>query len=422
MKIAIVGAGAAGCFCAIELKRRLPSVSVDVYEAGPKALAKVAITGGGRCNLTNSFEGITSLSQAYPRGDRLMKRLFKSFDHHDTCRWFENEGVHLVLQEDRCVFPASQDAMEIVGTLLLRMRQEGVVLHCRHKVSGISVCQEGGFVISFSPSACPGEKSRPDAAADFVVVTTGGSPKMSGFGMLDGLGLEIVPPVPSLFTFNLPGDPVRELMGTVVENASVSIPGTKFKASGPLLITHWGMSGPAVLKLSSHAARHLAGCGYSSPLSVDWCGSGDQEVRNMLARLSGGNPQKLVCKVHPESIPSRLWEHLVLKSGIRQDTRWAGLGSKSLNRLVNTLVNDGYHIQGQSRFREEFVTCGGVALSNLDPGTLVCKKIPGLYFAGEVIDVDAVTGGFNLQAAWTEGYVVARSIAEAAAIPSVSCT
>ena len=142
----------------------------------------------------------------------------------------------------------------------------------------------------------------------------------------------------------------------------------------------------------------------------------------MLARLSGGNPQKLVCKVHPESVPSRLWEHLVLKSGIRQDTRWAGLGSKSLNRLVNTLVNDGYHIQGQSRFREEFVTCGGVALSNLDPGTLECKKIPGLYFAGEVIDVDAVTGGFNLQAAWTEGYVVARSIAEAAAIPSVSCT
>ncbi len=422
MKIAIVGAGAAGCFCAIELKRRLPSVSVDVYEAGPKALAKVAITGGGRCNLTNSFEGITSLSQAYPRGDRMMKRLFKSFDHDDTCRWFENEGVRLVLQEDRCVFPASQDAMEIVGTLLLRMRQEGVALHCRHKVSGISVCQEGGLVISFSPSTCPGEKSRPDAVADFVVVTTGGSPKMSGFGMLDGLGLEIVPPVPSLFTFNLPGDPVRELMGTVVENASVSIPGTKFKASGPLLITHWGMSGPAVLKLSSYAARHLAGCGYSSPLSVDWCGSGEQEVRNMLARLSGGNPQKLVCKVHPEVIPSRLWEHLVLKSGIRQDTRWAGLGSKSLNRLVNTLVNDGYHIQGQSRFREEFVTCGGVALSNLDPGTLECKKIPGLYFAGEVIDVDAVTGGFNLQAAWTEGYVVARSIAEAAAIPSVSCT
>lgn len=455
MKIAIIGAGAAGCFCAVELKRRMPSASVEVFEAGAKALAKVAITGGGRCNLTNSFEGISSLSAAYPRGDKLMKRLFRTFDQKSAWQWFENEGVKLVLQEDHCVFPASQDAMEIVNTLLARMRQAGVTLHTKRKVTGIFPRPDGGYTLSVAelskvqslrraqlPRGSVSELSKVQSLrhaqlprgsvaelvegpmpqkyqrrgdrnfqADIVVVTTGGSPELSGLGMLDCLELEIVPPVPSLFTFNLPGSPVRELMGTVVDNANASLVGTKLKAAGPLLITHWGMSGPAILKLSSYAARYLAEKEYSATLSVNWFGGlGEQDVRDRILSLSNDNPQKQILNSHPSELPSRLWAYMITKAGIREDTRWAELGSKGMNRLVNTLINDEYQIRGKSRFKEEFVTCGGVALSNINLNTLESKNHPGLYFAGEVLDVDAITGGFNLQAAWSMGYTVARSI------------
>ncbi len=411
-----------------------------------------------------------------------MKRLFRSFDHNDTVRWFENEGVRLVLQEDHCYFPVSQDAMEIVNTLLSGMRRAGVALHTRRRVSGIFPLASGGYSLAFASesglkvgASSVAESSRTigleakigastgsatiegavshssaqesnasvaelqlsvaeplsssanpyssvaepveapyhrNSVFDIVIVTTGGSPKLSGLGMLDGLGLEIVPPVPSLFTFNIPGSPVRELMGTVVENASASLPGTKFKASGPLLITHWGMSGPAILKLSSYAARYLADNEYSASLSVNWLGDlNEQSAREALARMSSANQQKFIINTHPSELPSRLWTYLIQKCGIREEARWAELGSKGLNRLVNTLINDEYQICGKSRFKEEFVTCGGVSLSNIDLNTLECKSHPGLYFAGEVLDVDAITGGFNLQAAWTMAHTVATSVA-----------
>lgn len=394
MKTAIIGAGAAGCFCAIQLKRRLPDATVEIFEAGPKPLAKVAVTGGGRCNLTNSFEGIRDLREAYPRGDKLMRKVFGVFDHEDTWRWFENEGVKLTLQEDHCVFPASQDAMQIVNLLKTRMRQLGVNIHTKIKVSSIKTLLE---------------------EYDNVVVTTGGYHSGSAGNLFAGLDLEIVPPVPSLFTLNLPGSPVRELMGTVVENASASLAGTRFSASGPLLITHWGMSGPAILKLSSYAARYLADNGYDAPLLVNWTGGDDAgSIRDLLSDMAARNPQRQVANTHPETIPSRLWTYLVSKSKIREDARWAETGSKGLNRLAETLTNDSYHIKGQSRFKEEFVTCGGVALANINNKTLECVKHPGLYFAGEVLDVDAITGGFNLQAAWSTGYLAAESIARKA--------
>ena len=390
MKIAIIGAGAAGCFCAIELKRRLPEAIVDIYEAGSKPLAKVAITGGGRCNLTNSFESIDNLKDAYPRGDKLMRRVCSTFDNRDTWEWFENEGVKLVLQDDHCVFPASQDAMQIVNLFLTRMRQLGVNILTRHKVESVKALMD---------------------EYDSVVVTTGGCSRQDGLKMFEGLDLELVPPVPSLFTFNLPTSPVRDLMGTVVEDAQVSLAGTKYKASGPLLITHWGMSGPAILKLSSYAARHLAEVRYDSTLLVNWCGGDDLDsVRSELQKNAVKNPLKLVVNSHPEYIPSRLWTFLVTKSKIREDARWAEIGPKGLNRLAETLSNDSYHIKGQSRFKEEFVTCGGVSLANINNKTLECVKHPGLYFAGEVLDVDGITGGFNLQAAWSTGFLAALSI------------
>ena len=413
-RIAVIGAGAAGCFCTAELRRLRPDFRVDVYEAGPKPLAKVAITGGGRCNLTNSFDGIRSLAEAYPRGDRLMKRLLKQFSQEDTWRWFESAGVPLVLQEDHCVFPQSQDAMDIVRALLRRM--EGANLMLRTPVHRIETPDQVGGDGNVMP--VPGDRNvMPGSTGhllvdgepyDAVVVTTGGAPK--GLPMLDGLGLEWVPTVPSLFTFTIRDEGLRNLMGLVVD-ASVSIPGTAFKADGPLLITDWGLSGPAVLKLSSYAARHLHEVGYLAPLSVNWLARNEAETREILQETAAANPRKQVSNTPVAELQARLWNHLIARAGLRPDIRWAELGSKGLNRLVSTLTQDSYTIAGKTKFREEFVTCGGVALTNLEPSTLESKRHPGLYFAGEVLDIDAITGGFNLQAAWTTGAAVARSIA-----------
>ena len=384
-KVAIIGAGAAGCFCAATLRELAPELPVTLFEAASKPLAKVAITGGGRCNLTNSFEGIRSLSEAYPRGERIMKRALQAFSQEDTLRWFEGRGVPCVLQPDHCWFPQSQDAMDIVRCLLNAAKGADIRLDTK--------------VTSIQRGCVNGE------AFDYVVVTTGGAPK--GLPFLEGLGLELVPPVPSLFTFTVPDPALRSLMGLVVE-ASIGLAGTSFKAEGALLITDWGLSGPATLKLSSYAARHLAEKGYKGNIWVNWLNANEKAVREQLQETASRNPQKQVSTTH--LLQARLWSHLLAKAGLRPDIRWAELGSKGLNRLVAILTADSYPLSGKSKFREEFVTAGGVALSNINPNTLECKKHPGLYFAGEVLDIDAITGGFNLQAAWSTGYVCAQSI------------
>ena len=384
-KVAIIGAGAAGCFCAATLRELAPELPVTLFEAASKPLAKVAITGGGRCNLTNSFEGIRSLSEAYPRGERIMKRALQAFSQEDTLRWFEGRGVPCVLQPDHCWFPQSQDAMDIVRCLLNAAKGADIRLDTK--------------VTSIQHGCVNGE------AFDYVVVTTGGAPK--GLPFLEGLGLELVPPVPSLFTFTVPDPALRSLMGLVVE-ASIGLAGTSFKAEGALLITDWGLSGPATLKLSSYAARHLAEKGYKGNIWVNWLNANENAVREQLQETASKNPQKQVSTTH--LLQARLWSHLLAKAGLRPDIRWAELGSKGLNRLVAILTADSYPLSGKSKFREEFVTAGGVALSNINPNTLECKKHHGLYFAGEVLDIDAITGGFNLQAAWSTGYVCAQSI------------
>jgi hypothetical protein len=387
--VAIIGAGAAGCFCAAQLRSLAPELAVTVFEAGPKPLAKVAITGGGRCNLTNSFEGIRSLPEAYPRGERVMKRALKAFSQEDTIKWFSDQGVPCVLQEDHCWFPQSQNAMDIVHALQRAMKGADVRLStpARSVMSGLT-----GHLVN-------------DESFDYVVVTTGGAPK--GLPFLEGLRLELIPPVPSLFTFTVPDAALRSLMGLVVE-ASIGLQGTSLKAQGALLITDWGLSGPATLKLSSYAARHLAETGYKGTLSINWLCLSENEARELLQKTASENTQKQVSTTH--LLQSRLWDHLIRKAGLREDIRWAEVGSKGLNRLVAVLTADSYPLSGKSKFREEFVTCGGVALSNLDLSTLECKTHPGLYFAGEVLDIDAITGGFNLQAAWSTGFVCAQSI------------
>jgi len=375
-RIAIIGAGAAGCFCAVELKRRMPQCSVDIFEAGPVPLAKVAITGGGRCNLTNSFEGIRSLGEAYPRGARIMKGALRQFGHSEVCEWFESNGVRLVTQEDNCVFPASQDAMQVVDLLTSMMKERSIRLHCKQKITDLRALLKD---------------------FDAVVVTSGGNTSY----LASGLGIAVESCVPSLFTFNIADKGLRALMGTVKDEVTLSIPGTKFRTEGILLITDWGMSGPAVLKLSSYAARYLAERQYRCPLSVRWS--------NALVKEES---RKLVRNTPPAGVTARLWKYLVDRSSMREDICWSEVGSKGFNKLNETLINDSYEIVGRCHFKEEFVTCGGVSLDAVDCSTLESKDYPGVYFAGETLDIDAITGGFNLQAAWTTGWIVAKSISQ----------
>lgn len=401
MQVAIIGAGAAGCFAAINIKRQNPSTDVTIFESGRHSLAKVAITGGGRCNLTNSFSDVKSLASVYPRGERLMKRLLHEFSHTDLYDWFEREGVRLVTQEDNCVFPESQDAIEVVSTLIRLMRRDGVIVKTLHRVASISC----GFTIEFE------DEQQPYFHADVVLVTTGGSPKKDGFSFLGGFDLDMIDPVPSLFSLCLPKNNIIELMGTVVNDVAVSLVGTRLRATGPLLITHWGMSGPAILKLSSYAARILYARDYKAQISVNWFGcNSEMEVLQHIMTIAAENPQKMLSTYHPGQLNARLWLYLLQQSGISPDQRWAELSKKTFNRLVSTLTNNIYNVEGKNRFKDEFVTCGGVSLTNISPRTLECKNVPGLYFAGEVLDIDAITGGFNLQAAWTTGYVAAQAI------------
>ena len=409
MRIAIIGGGAAGCFCAIGVKRRLPGAEVTLYEAGAKLLAKVAVTGGGRCNLTNSFRDVAltgqepgkwRLAAVYPRGEQVMRRALRVLGPADTQRWFEVEGVRLVTQDDQCVFPASQDAMQIVRTLERCLREEGVRVRLNTPVEHI-VVWAGGFGIEI-----PGQ-SRDDY--DKVVVTVGGSSREKLERLLPE-GVAVTACVPSLFTLKVPDTGLRALMGTVVERVTLGLAGTKFRAAGTLLLTDWGVSGPATLRLSSYAARHLAENAYSGTLLINWLDASEAEARERIAAAAAAHPQKQAAGTPPEGLTARLWRHLLGRAALREDLRWAELGTKGAARLAATLTADAYPVAGRARFKEEFVTCGGVDLSGLDLSRLESRTYPGLFFAGEALDVDAVTGGFNLQAAWSTAALVAGAL------------
>ena len=356
-------------------------------------LQKVSVSGGGRCNCTNSFEGIGDLQTVYPRGHRLMKRLLKGFSQRNAYEWFERHGVRLVTQDDHCVFPQSQDSQTIINCFLHHCRRYGVEIRTGERIGGLSALSD----------------------YDYVCVTIGGQPRQESLDWLAQAGHEIEPPVPSLFTFSIDDESLRALMGTVVEQAQVMIPSTSFRASGPLLLTHWGMSGPATLRLSSYAARHLSECGYRSAVSVNWTGLKEADVSRLLQEKAAANPQKQLASVRPFELPQRLWGYLLDKNlGAQTVKRWAELSRKEHNRLVNALTNDTYTISGRAPFKDEFVTCGGISLRSVNPATLESRAVKGLYFAGEVLDIDGMTGGFNFQAAWTTAYTVAQAIAKAA--------
>lgn len=395
MRTVVIGGGAAGFFAAVNLKEMMPEMEITIFERNTRVLNKVEISGGGRCNCTNSFAHVGDLQSVYPRGHRLLRRLFKQFGHQEAYQWFETHGVPLVTQDDDCVFPAVQDSHAIIDCFLrLSHRYHIQICHGRK----IDRLNELGHY-------------------DYAVVTTGGSPRAAGLQWLADMGHETISPVPSLFTFSINDARLTELQGLVVDHVTAHIPGTKLKSTGPLLITHWGMSGPSILKLSSLAARMLAEAGYSMPFTVNWTGMNDNELHEVLCHAAVREPQKQLTTYCPIAVPSRLWTYLLEKAlSERSRIRWSDANKKDINRIVNTLTNDNYQIAGRAAFKDEFVTCGGISLNSIHPQTLESRHVPHLYFAGEVLDIDGVTGGFNFQAAWTTAFVVAKAIATDARI------
>ncbi|MCF6178134.1 MAG: NAD(P)/FAD-dependent oxidoreductase, partial [Geopsychrobacter sp.] len=397
-----VGGGAAGFFAAIAVKENYPAAEVVIFEKSQTLLAKVKISGGGRCNLTNACSGIKEFSQAYPRGGNALKKAFRVFNNRHTMQWFESRNVPLTIQEDQCVFPLSQNSQSVIDCFLAQVRelQVRIELGC-----GVKSIRKSAARLQLS---LVGQKIE-TRSFDKVIVASGGSPQRDGLRWLEKLGHKIVAPVPSLFTFKMPDESVTELMGIVAENALVSIQGTKLKSTGPLLITHWGMSGPAILKLSSLGARLLSDNGYDFKVQVNWTQvRNNDEVLGRLREIVREHPQKMLVNIRPYPLPERLWRFLLHKSELLPDKKWGELGKSALNRLVNLLTNDVYAVKGRTNFGEEFVTCGGVSLESVDFNTMQSKVCENLYFAGEVLDIDGITGGYNFQAAWTTAFIAAK--------------
>ena len=384
MKVAIIGGGAAGFFAAVQAKANHPKAEVTIFEKAKKLLAKVKISGGGRCNVTNGCTDIKVLAKAYPRGGKQLKRAFRTFSTPDTMEWFESRGVRLVIQEDNCVFPVSQSSQSIIDCLMLEARILGVEIAMS---IGVKTIERVGEQLELGF----GDK-HPAQRMDKVIVATGGSPKRSGLEWLEALGHKIADPVPSLFTFNMPAETVTKLMGIVVEKALVSIQGTKLKGDGPLLITHWGMSGPAILKLSAFGARLLSEMGYEFKVQVNWVNEVNNElVRKELKAIEVAQANKILANYRPYLLPERLWHYLLEKRDMPLKKRWGEIGKKGINKLLTVLTNDVYSVKGKTTFKEEFVTCGGVSLESIDFKTMQSRVCPNLYFAGEVMDIDGIT-------------------------------
>ncbi len=402
-KVAIVGGGASGFFAALSVMEHHPTAQVSILEKSQKLLAKVKVSGGGRCNVTNGTTSIARLSKAYPRGEKKLKKGFKFFSTVDTMHWFESRGVALMTQEDNCVFPVSQDSQTIIDCFLEEAERLGIKILLGAKVESISKV-DGQLCISF-------KKNLQDQCFDKVIVATGGAPKRSGLTWLEALGHNISEPVPSLFTFNMPSESIVKLMGIVVEEARAKIEGTKLVSEGPLLITHWGMSGPAILKLSAFGARILSERGYKFSILVNWVNvQNNNLVLEKLEEIISEHPQKQLSNYRPYGLPDRLWQYMIAKGGFPTQKLWSELGKAGLNKLINLLCNDRYQVEGKTTYKEEFVTCGGISLTSINMTTMESMSCKNLYFAGEVMDIDGITGGYNFQSAWTTGYQAGKLI------------
>jgi predicted Rossmann fold flavoprotein len=408
-KLIVIGGGAAGFFCAVNAARMNPSLDVTILEKSNKLLAKVRISGGGRCNATHACFEIDVMSKRYPRGNNFVRKAFHQFFTTDTIQWFQERGVALIAEADGRMFPVSNTSQTIIDCLLMEATRCNVQVRMSTEVRSLEQVN-GVFKINTTDGT--------SMSADFVCVACGGYPKLSMFDWLKISGHHISEPVPSLFTFNLPRHPITKLMGVSAEHVRVKIVGSKLQQEGPLLITHWGLSGPAILKLSAWGARELADKQWKFDILVNWLPQhNEQSLQPLLQSLRFDNASQKITNRNMFGLPQRLWEYLVEQSGIAADKRWADLAAKEQNKLIQNLCNCSFTVSGKTTFKEEFVTAGGIQLSEVDANTMMSKKIKNLFFAGEILDVDGITGGYNFQHAWTSGFIAAKTIAISASNP-----
>ncbi len=395
LDIAVIGGGAAGFFAAIH-SATAGTKRVAILEKTNKLLTKVKVSGGGRCNLTHDCEQPSKLVGYYPRGGKSLRKGFEQFGVTQTREWFEKRGVKLKTEEDGRVFPVTDDSQTIIDCLMRETSRLKVDIRIKTEVAKITPL-DFGFRLELKDGRLITTKK--------VILTTGGNNKAEAYNWLRDLGLKIAKPLPSLFTFNVPDSDLKDLMGLSVNKGIVQVPGSKWKMDGPLLITHWGFSAPAVIKLSSWAAIDFFERSYQFPILLNWTGLDEEEIRAQLSNYRDSHPKKVVMGNQLFDIPSRLWQKLCEKAGISSEQRYLDLPKKQFNKLVEMLVRTPYQVNGKTTFKEEFVTCGGVELSEVNLKTFEAKNIPGLYLAGEVLNVDGVTGGFNFQHAWTSGFL-----------------
>ncbi|WP_153796526.1 NAD(P)/FAD-dependent oxidoreductase [Foetidibacter luteolus] len=402
-RLTVIGGGAAGFFCAVNAARLNPLLKVTILEKSNKLLSKVKVSGGGRCNTTHACFEIPELVKRYPRGQNFLKKAFHWFNTNDTVTWFKEKGVNLKTEADGRMFPVTDNSQTIIDCLLREANKYQVEILLNSPVEHLQLTGSK-WKLSIT--------GREQLETDFLCIASGGFPKLQQFGWLKQTGHTISPPVPSLFTFNMPGNNITELMGISVENATVKIAGTKLSETAPLLITHWGMSGPAILRLSAWGARQLADLNYQFTAIVNWLPAYNENslreewihLRQQLAGQKAGHK-------NPFGLPVRLWLYLLGQAGIKEETRWADIASAQQNLLIKQLTAKEFKVSGKTTFKEEFVTCGGISLQEIDANIMKSKLQPNLYFAGEIMDVDGITGGFNFQHAWTSGWIAAKDIA-----------
>jgi len=396
--IIIVGGGAAGFFTAINIVEKNSNLKVAILERGNEVLTKVRISGGGRCNVTHACFLPNDLVKFYPRGEKELRGPFHQFCSGDTIEWFENHGVALKIEDDGRMFPTTDSSQTIIDCFLLATKKLGIDILTNQSVQSLYKATDYWKV----------ETNVETFSCQKIVMTTGSNPKI--WEMLTEMGHSIVPAVPSLFTFNIKDTRIKDLMG-LSAFANVKVKNTKLEAFGPLLITHWGMSGPGILRLSAWGARILAEKKYQFVLQINWLNDLTfEETLEKLKELKQEHSKKAVCKKSPFELPNRLWESLVLASDILEETKWADLSKNQLTNLANQLTNGEFQVNGKNTFKEEFVTAGGINLKEINFKTMESKLHENLYFAGEILNIDAITGGFNFQNAWTGGFIVANNI------------
>ncbi len=402
-KLVVIGGGAAGFFCAVNAARMHPQLQVTIIEKTGKLLSKVKVSGGGRCNVTHACYSIADMIKKYPRGEKFLKKAFHHFFTTDTIEWFNERGVALKTEADGRMFPVSNISQTIIDCLLKEAAKYKVEIEMNSDIKFISKENDKWIL-----ETAIGKRFE----TDMVCVAAGGAQKLSQSDWLIKLGHSVEPPVPSLFTFNMPGNPITKLMGLSVENATVKIVGEKLLQNGPLLITHWGLSGPAVLKTSAFAAFILANKNYDFIAIVNWLPTYNElTLKDKMQLLRFDMASTKMQNRNPFDLPARLWEYILQISDVKEGTRWADLPAKEQNKLIKNLCAHEFAVKGKTTFKEEFVTAGGIKTDEIEVNTMQSKLHKGLFFAGEVINVDGVTGGFNFQNAWTTGWIAARGVA-----------